>query len=61
MYPIVYAVIIVFSLPSVKSTTYGLHSFSYMASKLWNSLPDSFRTSNFPDFKRKILQYDSFS
>ena len=51
----------VLSLPSVKSTTYGLHSFSYMASKLWNSLPDSFGTSNFPDFKRKILQYDSFS
>ena len=50
----------VLSLPSIKSTTYGLHSFSYMASKLWNSLPDSFRTSDFPDFKRKILQYDSF-
>jgi len=26
-------------LPSTKSTTYGLHSFLYMASKLWNSLP----------------------
>ena len=37
------------SLPSTKSTTYDLHSFSYMASKLWNSLPDSFRTSEFPD------------
>ena len=51
----------VLSLPCTKSTTYGLHSFSYMASKLWNSLPNSFRTSDFPDFKRKILQYDSFS
>ena len=39
--------------------TYGLQSFSYMAPKLWNSLPDSFRTSDFPDFKRKTLQYDS--
>ena len=29
----------VLSLPSTKSTTYGLHSFSYMASKLWNSRP----------------------
>ena len=51
----------VLSLPPTKSTTYGLHSFSYMASKLWNSLPDSFRTSDFPDFKCKILQYDSVS
>ena len=28
-----------------KYYTYGLHSFLYMASKLWNSLPDSFRMS----------------
>ena len=45
-------------LPSPKSTTYGLHSLSYMASKLWNSLPDSFSTSDFSDFKRQTLQYD---
>ena len=51
----------VLCLPSTKSTTYGLHSFSYMASKLWNSLSDPFRKSDFPDFKRMILQYDSFS
>ena len=50
----------ILSLPSARSTTYGLHSVSYMASKLWNSLPDSFRTSDFPDFKHNILQYDSF-
>ena len=50
----------ILSLPSARSTTYGLHSFSYMASKLWNSLPDSFRTSDFPNFKHNILQYDSF-
>ena len=48
----------VLSLPSPKSTTYGLHSLSYMASKLWNSLPDSFSTSDFSDFKRQTLQYD---
>ena len=35
----------VLSLPSTKSTTYGLHSFLLVASKLWNSLPDSFRMS----------------
>ena len=34
------------SLLSTKSTTYGLHSFSYMASKLCNSLPDCFRMSD---------------
>ncbi|PFX30549.1 hypothetical protein AWC38_SpisGene4639 [Stylophora pistillata] len=51
----------ILSLPSTKTTTYGLHSFSYMASKLWNSLPDSLRMSDFLDFKCKILQYDSFS
>ena len=31
-----------------------------MASKLWNSIPDSFRATHFPDFKCKILQYTSF-
>ena len=35
--------------------------FPYMVLKLWNSLPESFKTSNFYDFKREILQYDSFS
>ena len=50
----------ILSLPSARSTTYGLHCFSYMASKLWNSLLDSFRTSDFPDFEHKILQYGSF-
>ena len=53
-------VIYILSLPSTKSTTYGLRSFSYMASKLWNSLLDSSRTSDFSDFQCKILQYDSF-
>ena len=28
----------ILSLPSARSTTYGLHSFLYMASKLWHSL-----------------------
>ena len=30
----------ILSLPRSKTTTYGLHSFSYLAAKLWNSLPD---------------------
>ena len=28
-----------------KPTEYGLHSFCYYASKLWNSLPDSIHAS----------------
>ena len=36
----------ILSLPSTRTTSYGLHSFSYMASKLWNSLPD-FVAQNF--------------
>ena len=30
---------------NVSSTTYGLHSFRYSASKLWNSLPNSLKTA----------------
>ena len=43
-----------------KAVKSELLSTIYMASKLWNSLPDSLRMSEFPNFKGKILQYDSF-
>ena len=33
------------NVPRVNTTTYGLHSFRYFASKLWNSLPNSLRTA----------------
>ena len=33
------------NVPRVTTTTYGLHSFRYFASKLWNSLPNSLRTA----------------
>ena len=33
------------NVPKVNTTTYGLHSFRYSASKLWNSLPNSLRTA----------------
>ena len=46
--------------PKAKTTTYGLLSFSYVASKIWNSLPDSYRTSDFLQFKQKILKYEAF-
>ena len=48
------------SLPNPKKTTYGLHSLSYLASKIWNSLPDTYRTLNFLEFKQEILRYEAF-
>ena len=44
-----------------KTTTYSLHSFSYVASKIWNSLPDTHKTLNFLHFKREILKYETFA
>ena len=35
----------ILSLPKPQTTTYGLHSFSYLAEKLWNSLSDDIRSS----------------
>ena len=32
-------------IPRVITTNYGLHSFRYHASKLWNLLPDNVRVS----------------
>ena len=37
----------ILALSNPKTTTYGLHSFSYVASKIWNSLPDTYKTLNF--------------
>ena len=42
--------------PNPKTTTYGLHSFSYLASKIWNSLQDTYKTLNFPEFKQEKPQ-----
>ena len=33
---------------------------SHSASKLWNSLPDSFTITNLPDFTHEIRDYDLF-
>jgi hypothetical protein len=33
----------ILSLPKPVSTTYGLHSFRYLAAKTWNLLPDTIR------------------
>ena len=42
-------------LPRVTTTTYGLHSFRYAATQVWNMLPDDIRTSeSLIAFKRAI-------
>ena len=46
----------ILTLPVPKTTTYGLHSFSYHAAKLWNLLPDFVRTSNFNDFRNSLAR-----
>ena len=51
----------ILALPKPKTTTYGLHSFSYLASKTWNSLPDTYKTLNFLEFKQEILRYEAFA
>ena len=40
----------------ILAASYGLHSFSYLASKTWNSLLDTCKTLNLPEFKREILR-----
>ena len=49
----------ILTLPLPKTTTYGLHSFSYHADKQWNLLPDSMRTSDFTNFKKQLASLDS--
>ena len=49
-------------IPRVRTTTHGLNSFRYSAAKLWNELPDNFRTtSSFSQFKRLIENWNGFS
>ena len=51
----------ILSLPKPRTTTYGLHSFAYLAAKLWNSFRDDLRTCDqLNEFKRKILSYIIF-
>ena len=39
-------------MPKPKTTTFVLHSFTYLAIKEWNSLPNFIRLSNFTDLKK---------
>ena len=49
----------VMELPKVNTTTYGLKSWRYTASKIWNALPDSVRVAdNIRTFKNLISKID---
>ena len=50
-------------IPTVNNTTgYGLNSFRYYASKIWNELPDHFRKeTSFNQFKSLINSWNGSS
>ena len=49
----------ILELPKVNTTTYGLKSWRYTAAKIWNALPDQFRTANkIGTFKNLISKGD---
>ena len=51
----------ILDLPKRNTTTYDLHSFTYLVAKLWNSLPDNLRTSeSLNEFKRNIFSITNF-
>ena len=48
----------ILSLPKPSTTSYGLNSFCYLASKFWSSLPENYRTvSSYNDFERLIRNF----
>ena len=50
---------IILTLPKPSTTSYGVNSLSYLACKLWNSLPDSHRKiSGYNDFKCLVWNYN---
>ena len=52
----------ILSLSKPRTTAYGLHTFNYLAAKLWNSLPDGLRAcADLEEFKRKILSFVNFN
>ena len=47
--------------PYVKTTSYGLHSIRYIAAKIWNDIPRSFKEVNsVNDFKSLIRSWPGF-
>ena len=50
------------TLPKVSTKSWGLHSFVYRGSRLWNSLPDDIKESETVNsFKRKLMKCDKLS
>ena len=46
-------------IPRVRTSTYGIKSFRYTAAKLWNDLPDHFRTeTSFSHFKSLMSSWN---
>jgi hypothetical protein len=49
-------------IPSVRTTRYGLKSFRYAGAKLWNELPNHFRTqTSFNQLKKLINSWNGNS
>ena len=52
----------ILSLSKPRTTAYGLHSFNYLAAKLYNSLSDGLRACvDLHEFKRKIISFVNFN
>ena len=49
------------TLSKPRTTTYGLHSFSYFSAQQWNDLPDELRNCTFKDFKRRLQSRNTFN
>ena len=49
-------------IPSINTTTFGLHSISHYGAKLWNELPETFRIcESLSEFKRMIKNWSGSS
>ena len=49
-----------FTLNKPRTTTYGLHSFSYFSTQQWNDLHDELRSSTFTHFERRVQSLNTF-
>ena len=50
------------SIPSTRTTRYGIKTFEYFAAKIWNELPNHFRLKNsFKQFKNLINSWNGSS
>ena len=49
----------ILQLPKVNSTKYGIKSWRYQSSRLWNTIPNNFRNiDSYGSFKRRLKQLD---